>query len=237
VHHGIAGGLAIAEEAFGRHHGELEVVGPLQLLHGAAPHDDDVAAAQRGLPFVGGHRDVADPVGLPAPARPGHGPQHEGVRQSHRRRGVQEPGDPVRGGVRRQPHPVEEARPGEAGQTRVRRRTLAVEGVVGRLRHLAVAEHGAAQVEVQRVQQPRPAAVVAADAVELAPPPGRVAEAAVVGHHVAGGARSRLAGAASDDDDPACSMYIYGGHGDGSLLGFASDDEGIANGKGVTCTA
>jgi hypothetical protein len=117
VHHGVAGAVAVPEAAFRRHHGELEVVGPLQRLHGAAPRDDDVAAPERGFPLVGGRRDVADPVGLPAPpARPGHGPEHEGGRHGYRRRGVQEPGDPVRGGVRRQP------RPGEAGEPRVRRR-------------------------------------------------------------------------------------------------------------------
>jgi hypothetical protein len=200
-------------------------VGPLQRLHGAAPRDDDVAAPERGFPLVGGRRDVADPVRLPAPpARPGHGPEHEGGRHGYRRRGVQEPGDPVRGGVRRQPRPVEEARPGEAGEPRVRRRALAVEGVVGGLRHLAVAEHGAAQVEVQRVQQPRPAVVAA---VELAPPPGRVPEAAVLGHvagHVTQLARSCLAGASS------------GVHSDGSLLGglLLILTTKIANGKGMT---
>nr|CAB3464397.1 unnamed protein product [Digitaria exilis] len=105
-------------------------------------------------------------------------PSSESVRHGHGRRGVEEPGDPVRGGVARQPYTVEEARPGEPAQPRVRRDGLVVEGVVGRLRHLAVAEDGAAQVEVERVKEAVPAAL----AVELAPPPGRVTEAAVLRH-------------------------------------------------------
>jgi hypothetical protein len=82
--------------------------------------------------------------------------------------------------------------------------------------------------------------------VELAPPPGRVPEATVLGH-VAGlvtqlarsdtRARSCLAGASSDDDQLAPrGLCIYGGHSDGSLLGglLLILTTKIANSKGMT---
>ncbi|BAS95456.1 Os05g0573950, partial [Oryza sativa Japonica Group] len=167
MHHGV--GSFVPEEALGWHHDEVHVLDPLQRLHRAAPRDDDVAAPERSLPFVGGHRDVPDPVALPAPARARRGPEDERLRHGDARRRVHEPGDAVRRGVARQLRPLEEAARGEPREARVRRELLVVEGVVRRLRHLAVADDGAAEVEVERVQEAVPVALT----MELPPPPRR----------------------------------------------------------------
>lgn len=168
VHDGepvLAGGRA--QHGRGGHGGEVQVIDPLEVLHGATPGNHDVAPAKRLGSLVGGHGHVADPVGVPAPGvRERRQRQaEEGLRQGDRRRGVDEPGDLVvaRAGDAGGGEEVVVAVQAGAG---VRGAALRVEPVVGGLRELPVGDQRRPEVRVQRVQKVLPRRL----AVELAPP-------------------------------------------------------------------
>ena len=143
-----------------------EVGDPLEARDRAAPRDGDVAPAQaRGL-LVGGDGDVADPVGALAPDLGARARLREEVWEAEVGGGVEVAGHGVA------PRGVGHAEAVEEGAARVLAAAavaggrVVVEGVVARLRELAVADELRAEQRVHRVEQPRP--VVAP--VDLPPP-------------------------------------------------------------------